>query len=471
MFLKTKKIKNLAKLLSVLIIPFLMLFVFSFFQTKTQADELDDLIDEYCEGASEEECEEYKDTVDAEEKEFDSLENQLKNAEKLLKLKKEQSKTLQNQISLLNSEIGSVQGDINSLENEILNTEEKIKRLLDDIEKKNKNIKENQKNLSEMLRSYNKINKELGLTLISRDNSLGNLFSQSDYLSHLSTKINSTLKIIKEEREVLKGEREELEIEKGKLDIRKGELDDERNSLALKKNERNNILTRTKGEEVEYQKLIANIESQMKQLLIDVDSLSVAEQGELNDILKNADKPKEGKASESWHYYQIDSKWKNKSLGGTSLTIGGFGCAISSIAMVFTYHGEDVDPGDLGKRTSYFDPGGNIIWGAPAEKKEGYNMKLIKRTNHSDSNFNSSLIKDYIKKDLPVIVFIDGSGNTSGHYVVVHGYDSKRKDFVVHDPLWGPNLLLGTSKNLVEKVYEKYKRKAVVDQIIVYEED
>jgi peptidoglycan hydrolase CwlO-like protein len=469
MFLKTKKIKNLAKLLSVLIIPFLMLFVFSFFQTKTQADELDDLINEYCEGASEEECEEYKDTVDAEEKEFDSLENQLKNAEKLLKLKKEQSKTLQNQISLLNSEIGSVQGDINSLENEILNTEEKIKRLLEDIEKKNKNIKENQKNLSEMLRSYNKLNKELGLTLISRDNSLGNLFSQSDYLSHLSTKINSTLKIIKEEREVLKEEREELEIEKGKLDIRKGELDDERNSLALKKNERNNILTRTKGEEAEYQKLIANIESQMKQLLIDVNSLSAAEQGELSDILKNAKKPKEGTASTSWYYSQNDPDWGDKKLGGSSWTLDDSGCAITSIAMVFKKHGRNIDPGDLTSASS-FTNSGSIYWNSPSNSKIKLNQDY--GTHHGNINWND--VEDLVEDGTPVIVFISGVGN-NGHYVVVHGYDKKNKDFVVHDPYcWsgsyskncGANFLLNTSISLVGSLYGT---RAKVDQMIVYE--
>lgn len=462
-YLKNMSLKNKINIKyykNFLVLFLVLFFAFSFFQTNTQADELDDLIDQYCESVSEEECEDYKKEVKSQEKEFDSLENQLKNAEKLLKLKEQQSLTLQNQIQILDSEIGSVQGDINSLENEILNLEEKIKRIITDIEKKDKNITENQKNLSEMLRLYHKLNKELGLTVLSRDSSLTNLFSQSDYLSKLSDNINNTLKLIKEEKEILKKNREELEIEKGKVDNKKSELDDERLSLSLKKNERNNILRRTKGEEAEYQKLIANIESQMKQLLIDVNSLSAADQRELNDILKDAKKPKEGLASTSWHYYQTDSRWKNERLGGSRYTIGDSGCAISSIAMVFTYHKEKVDPEDLADVSS-FTSQGYINWDSTTKE---FDMELIKKTGHSSSNFSSSSIKDYLEEDLPVIVYISAGG--PGHYVVIHGYDSERKDFVVHDPYWGPNLLLDTSKRLVSKLHG---RSVVVDQVIVYE--
>ncbi len=449
MFLKTKKIKNLTKLLPVLIMPFLMFFTLLFFQSNTQADELDDLIDEYCENVSEEKCEDKKEEIE--------------NAEKLAKLKGEQAKTLENQIQILNLEIGSVQGDINSLKNEILTTEEKIEKLLENIDNKTKNIEENQKNLSEMLRGYNKLNKELGLTLISRDNGLGSLFSQSDYLSQLSTKINNILKIVKEERDVLKTEREELEIEKGKLSNQKEELDDQKTSLALKKNERNNILVRTKGEEAEYQALINKIEAQMKQLLIDVGSLSAVEQRELNDILKDAKKPKEGTASTSWHYYQTDSRWKNEKLGGSKYTIGEAGCAISSIAMVFTYYSEKVNPEKLADVSS-FTKSGYIDWGSATKK---FDMNLIKNSGHLAGSINLKNLESYVDKKKPVILYIR-AGNLygPGHYVVVHGYDTKNKDFVVHDPYWGPNLLLSTSKKLVSSLH---KKPVVVDQMIIYE--
>ena len=462
MFSKNKKINSPTKL-SLLLIIILSIF---FVKLQAQANDLDDLIDDYCKGVSEEECDEYKNELGDTEDELDDLEKKLKNAEKLAKLKREQAKTLKNQVGLLNLEISTVQSKINGLEGEIVTLEDKIENILTEIKKKDENIKNSKKNLGELLRNYQKLNQNLGLTFVSSDSTLGDVFSQSDYLSKISTEINMILKIIKEERETLKENREELEIEKGKLDNKKTEVEERRSSLSSKKYEKNSLLNRTEGEEAQYQALINKIESQMKQLLIDVSSLTAAEQGELNDILKNADKPKEGKASESWYYSQIDSKWKNKSLGGSSYTIGDSGCAITSIAMVGKSYGNNIRPSDLTSSNFFSDRKGQegfIDWYEPPKH---FDLKLKLKTGHATSNFNNSRIKDYLKNDVLVIAYISAGG--PGHYVVIHGYDNKRKDFVVHDPYWGPNLLLETSKKLVATLH---KRSTVVDQIIVYEED
>jgi len=463
MFLKNKtKTHYLTKLSLVL----LMFFLIFFANSKVQADELSDLIDDYCKNVTEEECDEYKDELEETEDEMDDLEKKLENAKKLAELKKEQAKTLENQVGLLNLEISTVQGKISTLEEEIDSIENKIERILKEIGKKDSNIKKSKKNLSELLRSYQKLNHNLGLAFVSSDSSLTEVFNQSDYLSKVSTEINILLKIIKEERETLKKNREDLEIEKEKLDNRKTEVEKEKSSLSSKRYEKNSLLSRTRGEEAEYQALIDKIESQMKQLLIDVSSLTAAEQGELNDILKNADKPKEGKASESWYYSQIDSKWKNKSLGGSSYTIGDSGCAITSIAMVGKSYGNNIRPSDLTSSNFFSDRKGQegfIDWYEPPKH---FDLKLKLKTGHATSNFNNSRIKDYLKNDVLVIAYISAGG--PGHYVVIHGYDNKRKDFVVHDPYWGPNLLLETSKKLVATLH---KRSTVVDQIIVYEED
>jgi peptidoglycan hydrolase CwlO-like protein len=463
MFSKNRtKTNNITKLLLILLVPFLLFSLNFSWQKNVQADELEDLIDDYCKDVSEEECDEYKEELEDTEDEMDDLEDELENAKKLAKLKREQAKTLENQVGLLNLEINNVQGEINTLEGEISTTEEKINQIVEEIDKKNKNIENYKENLGEMLRSYQKLNHGLGLSFISKESSLTDVFNRSDYLSQVSDKINVVLKIIKEEKETLRGKREDLEIEKGKLDNQKSEMDEQKSALDSKKYEKNSLLTRTKGEEAEYQALIDKIESQMKQLLIDVGSLTAAEQGELNDILEDADEPKEGKASTSWYYSQRNSKWGDDRLGGSRYTIEDSGCAITSIAMVFTYHGEKVDPGDLADVSSFTNQG-YIDWGSPTKK---FDMELAKRTGHSTSNFSSSEIKDYIEDDIPVIAYISAGG--PGHYVVIHGYDSKRKDFVAHDPYWGANLLLETSKKLVATLH---KRSVYMDQIIVYEED
>jgi len=444
---------------------FTLIALFLGVHLSVSADELDDRIDEICEDMTEEECEDFREEVDAQEDEFDSLENQLKNAERLAELKKQQAKTYANQVEILNLEISGIQSNINSLTKEILSTQEKIDILKREIEKKEKSIKENQVSLGEMLRNYYKSNQELGISLISRENSLSNVFTRSDNLSQISTKINNILKIIREEKTTLDREKESHETEKSKLDNQKSELSQERKAVAIQKNEKNSLLNRTKGEEAEYRALINRIESRMKELLIDVGSLSAAEESEINEILEDADEPEEGKASTKWYYSQRDSKWRNDSIGGTSLTVGDFGCALTSVAMVFTYHDEDVEPDDIAEKNSYFYSG-LMDWGDGGLLSR-YDMELKVRTGHSTSYVDWDDIEDYIDDDeLPVIVFIKGSGS-KGHYVVIHGYDDENDDFVVHDPYWGPNLLLGTSKKIIKSIYGS----ASVDQMIVYKPD
>ena len=459
------QLKNIKYWSKLLLLTFLFFLSSVLIQIKAQADDLDDIIDEACEELSEEDCEDLRKEAEEQEDQYDTLENQLKNAKKLAKLKREQSRTLENQVQILNLEINDVQGDINSLQKEITTTQRKIDETKEQINLKQKSIKEGQKNLGEMLRSYYRLNQELGLSLISRNDTLSNVFNQSDHLSQLSTKINNSLKIIREEKSSLGEKKEEYEVKQGKLGNQKTELDEERQTLAITKNSKNSLLVRTQGEEANYQALIAKIESQMKQLLIDVDSLSDEQKGELNDILKNADKPKYGLASTSWYYSQTDSRWKNEKLGGSRYTIGDSGCAITSIAMVFTYYDEKVDPEDLAD-VSFFTSKGYIDWGSADDE---FDMKLIKKTNHSSGNIDWDDLEDYIDHDQLVIVYIRaGSIYGPGHYVVVHGYDKKHDDFVVHDPYWGTNLLLGTSRDLVEELHSTSTK---VDQMIVYKPD
>jgi len=80
-------------------------------------------------------------------------------------------------------------------------------------------------------------------------------------------------------------------------------------------------------------------------------------------------------------------------------------------------------------------------------------------------NINWSKINSEIAGGHPVIVYIKKTNGGGGHYVVVTGKDSK--DYIVHDPYFGANLYLGTSKALVGKIGTDSK--VIVDQMIIYE--
>ncbi len=132
-----------------------------------------------------------------------------------------------------------------------------------------------------------------------------------------------------------------------------------------------------------------------------------------------------------------------------------YGCAVTSLAMVFRKKGDSTDPGKLAKQKIFsFDL---IKW--PAAWSSGINLA----SSISHGNINWSTIDSQIKKGNPVIVYLSRNRG-GGHYIVITGKDSK--DYIVHDPYFGPNLYLSTSKSLVGKLGTNSS--VSVNQMIIY---
>jgi hypothetical protein len=123
--------------------------------------------------------------------------------------------------------------------------------------------------------------------------------------------------------------------------------------------------------------------------------------------------------------------------------------------MVFRKMGSSIDPGKMTKQKIF--SGDLIDW--PNAWDPGIN--LVSSVSHG--NINWSIINTQIKKGNPVIVYLNRSRG-GGHYVVITRQDSK--DYIVHDPYFGPNLYLSTSKALVGKLGAISS--VSVDQMIIY---
>ena len=98
------------------------------------------------------------------------------------------------------------------------------------------------------------------------------------------------------------------------------------------------------------------------------------------------------------------------------------------------------------------------------EWPESWSPGITLASSISHGNINWSTINSQIAKGNPVIVHINKTNGAGGHYVVITGKDSK--DYIVHDPYFGPNLYLGTSKSLMAKMGKDSG--VTVDQMIIY---
>ena len=112
-----------------------------------------------------------------------------------------------------------------------------------------------------------------------------------------------------------------------------------------------------------------------------------------------------------------------------------FECGLTSLTMLFAYYGHEVDQ----KETVWFRKKAKEEQGIAAEdlKKyltsQGFDAYIFKGTT---SHSPPTGIYGHIDKGRPVVVVIPSS-RTSRHYVLVIGYDKKKKLIALQDPVRG----------------------------------
>lgn len=154
-------------------------------------------------------------------------------------------------------------------------------------------------------------------------------------------------------------------------------------------------------------------------------------------------------------FSQRDDRWKNKKLGTSNVTIGGYGCLVTCFAMVAKYYGKDTDPDRLNQeliKVSGFANDKKEIMGALSNR---YVWKSITKI-YSDitepkltetplavSSSQFEAIAAETNSGRPVILkvdFIPATTEVDEHYVVVMGA-TKAEDgtwtLIVADPWYG----------------------------------
>jgi peptidoglycan hydrolase CwlO-like protein len=404
-----------------------------------------------------------KDKCKKDEKECKKLEEKAEAYQKIVDLKQKQKSTLGSQINNLSGEIQQTQEEIEENKEKIHDLNGEVKELNRKIDQKKELLKAQKELLAEIIRVYYENRQEDALSLMIRSGGFASYMSQGDFLTQTGSKIQDTLREIKSIQKKLEEEIKKIEDKKGELVEASSDLEDRNSYLQGTKNQKNTLLIQTQGEEAKYKKKLKKIEEQKQELLGDLDKLYNENYAVIEELSLKLKKPKSGLASTSWYFSQKDSRWKNTKIGNSDSKMKDYGCAISSVSMVMTYHGKRITPKSLAKKPIfYWDL---ISW--PSSSSQiglGSGVSLISNTNHRGVNW--STIKSEIKKGNPVIVFISAKGK-AGHYVVVHGMD-KDGEYVVHDPYFGANIFLDSSMKLLSKLYGVSISKKSIDQLILY---
>lgn len=387
-------------------------------------------------------------------KKCEILEKKAEDYQDLIDIKNKQQTTLQKQMEIINTEQTRTQAELADTKSKAEDLTGKIDDLERDINYKEDLISYQRLMLIGMMQSYYEYYQQGVLDIVLVNQDFSEVLNQADYLEQTSVKVNEILDSIQKAKTELKSQQNDLVQKKEESEKLKQELEDKKLNLQYTENQKQSLLTQTQGEEAKYQQLLSRVEAQKRELFNFSEASNLAE---VSASVKNYAKPDSKYwASTSWYFSQKDSRWGDKTIGNSSSLMKDYGCAVTSVSMAFKFAGASIDPGKMAKqKIFYYDL---IKWPASWDP----DIKLASSVYHG--NINWKTIDKEIADDHPVIVFIKKTNGRGGHYVIIHNKD--KKDYVIHDPYFGSNLYLGTSRALVGALGVNSGTK--IDQMIIY---
>jgi peptidoglycan hydrolase CwlO-like protein len=389
------------------------------------------------------------------QKEWKNLQEQRNYYLSILQEKQDERASLENQISILDAQISKAELDIKATQSEIEKIILEIQKITLEIQKKEEEIVHQKEVIGELIRKIYEYDEKTLLETLLENETLSEFLDQEQYIESFQEEIRNTLEKIKALKEQLEFKREEMKAKKKELEKLKKELEEQKATFENEKKSKEVLLEQTKGQERTYQNLLARVQEQKNSILGDIDRLMKEKQKELARIKALQTKPKTGLASSDWYFSQTNPLWANDTIGFSNSLMRNYGCAIACVAMVFKHYGIDIDPGYLARQPIfYYDL---IVW-----PKQWRFLDLVANTYHNGVDWKK--IDKEIASGHPVIVFVSADGRNGGHYVVIHSKDATGR-YVVHDPIWGPNIYLDSTQ---QNIGILYGTTTTVDQAIIY---
>ncbi|HLM84131.1 MAG TPA: C39 family peptidase [Candidatus Bathyarchaeia archaeon] len=393
--------------------------------------------------------------IENKQEQIQDLEKKAESYRQMIELNQNKAQTLNNQIKLMENKISSLQNDITSIQQQIDATEQDIDALVAQIEIKQKDIDAQKIVLGQLIQVYYESDQDTLAEMLLKNSSFSEFMNQTEYISQTGSKVDAVLASVSDAKNQLESARRTLEAKNEQQKEQRGNISQQKFALDGEQASKEQLLADTNGQEQKYQQLLQRVEEQKQELLGDIDELSQQKSSDLAAVEATLKKPKSGLASTSWYFNQRDSRWGDQNIGNSSTLMKSYGCAVTALAMVFDYHGVNINPGVLADQPIFSHD--LIVW-----PKSWKGVNLVSSTAHG--NIEWDVIDKEINNKNPVIVFVKATKRGAGHYVVIHDKD-KNGDYVVHDPYWGANIFLNSTKAYVGALYGSG---VTVDQMIIY---
>lgn len=328
----------------------------------------------------------------------------------------------------ISNSIQTTQNKITHTNNQIGSTEQKISDLSVQIDQKNKELAELKSKIDKLIIEIYRFSNRSDLDLLLSSRNLGENSNEDNYIQAVQIQVHGLYGQAMSIKQDLEKNKKDSEDQKFNLEQLKANQTGYLTSLDQQTTVNNNLKSKAQGSLENYQTTIKKLQAQKA-------ALEAAQRGirRGGSMIGGSDLVT---GSASWYYSQDNSAWSGNNIGNSDSTIGRYGCALTSLAMVLKYYGVNITPADIASNPAYFSDD-LIVWPTIG----GHSL-------HGGGGWSD--VDESISHGQPVITKLNAFGGT--HFVVIYSKNSEGK-YLILDPISGSRTY---GKSLVAQFYFYY---------------
>ncbi|HUZ92385.1 MAG TPA: C39 family peptidase [Candidatus Paceibacterota bacterium] len=318
-------------------------------------------------------------------------------------------KTLQSAINALDLQRKKVEAQVSVTKYQINATQLQITQLGGEISDAKQTITTDQASLGEYFRIMQTAEHQPLIMQLLSSGDIAEAWSDANATQEIQDAVQKEMQALKAHENDLADSQIATKQKQQTLASQQQSLASQQISLAATVRSKSELLTATKAEESNYEKLLAAAEAELNSFS------AFAQNAGGSKLLVNQT------VCDSWgcYYNQRDALWGNNPLDGTRYKLASDGCLVTAVAMVMTHYGyRDVTPATINSNPD------NFASYYPAYLLTSINVDGVTATR------KVAAIDATLATGNPVIVGLYAYGGT--HFVVL--VSGKRGNYVMRDP-------------------------------------
>jgi len=225
-----------------------------------------------------------REQISLKEEEIKKLEAEEAVYKQALSQTQSESKTLKNLISSIESRINQLTVNLKITKAKISKNESDIKLHSREIKEKEKEIQNRKLAMGESMRFLARLENQGLAAIILRSDKLSDVLNSNQYLVNLENGLYNNFIILERDKAELEGLVGEEKNLKKDLDDFKSELIVKNNLVQKQKEEKNKLLAETKNKEMEYQKMISQVQIKQAEIQSEIFELEDELRGQVGGV-------------------------------------------------------------------------------------------------------------------------------------------------------------------------------------------